>query len=184
MGELDENSTKDMGLFIMRTSYLRQELGCGVLLVHHTGKNGVMRGSSALYGAADGILFASKTEDTISIFNDRDRGGKNKDAKPWEPLHRHMLPVEVKHGHEILNSVVLVPASQIDYELNDDEGLPEKQRIIVDAIESIGGNATYKQITGITQLSESTFYYHIKQLIKREHVKNDGGVYSLFQDSN
>ena len=181
MGDLDENSTRDMNIFVLRTSYLRQHLGAGVLFVHHTGKNGVMRGSSALYGAADGILFVRKTEETISIFNDRDRGGKNKDAKPWEALHRHMLPVQVElDGGEYLESVVLVPAQQIDYDLEDEDLLTEKQRAIVDAIEDMGGNCSPQQLSEITSIPSSTIYYHIKQLIKKEIIKNEGGTYSLF----
>jgi len=182
MGELDENSTKDMGLFIMRTSYLRQQLGCGVLLVHHTGKNGIMRGSSALYGAADGILFASKTDEVISIYNDRDRGGKNKDAKPWEPMYRQMLPVTVERGDEVLESVVLVPSEKIEYDLSDDDALTEKQREIVETLTSLG-DCTAKEIIESTSLPMKTTYRNLKQLIKKGVVaKLDSGAYSLIDE--
>ena len=36
----DENSAKDMGLFIAHADALRKETGATVLIIHHTGKNG------------------------------------------------------------------------------------------------------------------------------------------------
>lgn len=184
MGELDENSTKDMGLFIMRTSRIREQLGCGVLLVHHTGKNGIMRGSSALYGAADGILFVSKADEVISIFNDRDRGGKNKDGKPWDPMHRQMIPVNVERNGEMLDSVVLVPTEQIEYDLSNDDLLTEKQSAILDAIETFGGSSTSSEIMDITNLPKATVFRNIKQLIHKNMIEKDGNSYVLVSQSH
>ncbi|MEO0562493.1 MAG: AAA family ATPase [Chloroflexota bacterium] len=180
MGELDENSTRDMGLFIKRTSYIREQFyGCGVLLVHHTGKNGLMRGSSALYGAADGILFVSKTEEVISIYNDRDRGGKNKDAKPWEPMYRQMVPKTVVRGDKQFESVVLIPTEKIEYDLSDDDLLTEKQRAVMSSIKHLGGSATVSEIKDDTGLPKSTVYFNIKQLLVKEFLSKDGVAYEL-----
>ncbi|NLH80105.1 MAG: AAA family ATPase, partial [Phyllobacteriaceae bacterium] len=50
---LEENSAKDMGVFIANADFVAQELRCVVLLIHHSGKSleAGMRGSSALHGA-------------------------------------------------------------------------------------------------------------------------------------
>ncbi len=37
-GDMDENSSKDMGYMIKTFQYIQQELGGVVLIVHHTGK--------------------------------------------------------------------------------------------------------------------------------------------------
>lgn len=51
---LEENSAKEMGLFVRAVGALKTATGACVLVVHHTGKAGVVgRGSSALYAAAD-----------------------------------------------------------------------------------------------------------------------------------
>lgn len=55
---LDENSSKDAGIFIKNADRLARELNALVIVVHHTGKSkeGGMRGSSAFFAAADTVL--------------------------------------------------------------------------------------------------------------------------------
>mgnify|MGYP001335360787 CR=1 FL=1 len=54
---LDENSARDMGLFMDSCRKVMRELDTAILLVHHTGKAGVAeRGSSALRGNADTMI--------------------------------------------------------------------------------------------------------------------------------
>ena len=54
----DENSGKDMGLFISNCRKIGEELKCLVLVVHHSGKNSGQgaRGHSSLLAAADTML--------------------------------------------------------------------------------------------------------------------------------
>ncbi|OMO34620.1 hypothetical protein BH582_00540 [Vibrio sp. 10N.222.47.A9] len=51
----DENTQKDMGEFINECDSLKSEIGCSVLLIHHTGKDTSKggRGSSSLRAACD-----------------------------------------------------------------------------------------------------------------------------------
>lgn len=58
----DENDASEMSQFINTQSALQQEFGCAVLAIHHSGKDEArgMRGSSALLGAADVVLFLSR----------------------------------------------------------------------------------------------------------------------------
>lgn len=55
MGSLDENATKDMGALIATADKLKDDYGCVVLLVHHTGHANPdrARGSTAFKGALD-----------------------------------------------------------------------------------------------------------------------------------
>ena len=57
-GDMDENSSKDMGYMIKTFQYIQQELGGVVLIVHHTGKanDKGMRGHSSLYASLDFAL--------------------------------------------------------------------------------------------------------------------------------
>jgi putative DNA primase/helicase len=49
----DENSTKDMGALIEGCEYIKREVGCAVLIVHHMGvKTGRERGTGALRNAS------------------------------------------------------------------------------------------------------------------------------------
>ena len=51
----DENSAKDVGVFVNSVDWLRDQFNCVSIVVHHTGKKNhdVSRGSSALRGAMD-----------------------------------------------------------------------------------------------------------------------------------
>jgi hypothetical protein len=52
----DENSSQDMGLFIRACDAVRFLTGAFVFAVHHPNKNGGLRGSTALLGAADVVF--------------------------------------------------------------------------------------------------------------------------------
>lgn len=63
--EADENSAKDMGKVLHSCRWASSKLGCAVILVHHTNKNGVLeRGSSALRGGMDFMIKIEKPSDT------------------------------------------------------------------------------------------------------------------------
>lgn len=90
----DENDAKDMGSVVQWLDQLRDKeftgLDTSTLVVHHTGKTGIIeRGSSVLRGAADTMLYLK-----------RDGGGpvlvcsKQKNDEPFEniPLRIHRMP--------------------------------------------------------------------------------------------
>lgn len=66
----EENSAKDMGALVAALDVLIQEYAVTILLVHHVGKPGAdgreggqrLRGSSALFGAADTVMLLDRTE--------------------------------------------------------------------------------------------------------------------------
>jgi hypothetical protein len=87
----DENSQRDMGLFIAGADRLRAATGATLLLVHHTGKDGKMRGSTALPGALDAYAEVTKPgEKRLTLTS-----GKTKDAAPFEPLGLEAREVEI-----------------------------------------------------------------------------------------
>lgn len=52
----DENSQKDMTLFVKACDAVRDAFRCAVLGVHHAGKSGDLRGSTVLRGAGDYVM--------------------------------------------------------------------------------------------------------------------------------
>lgn len=58
MGAGDENSNADIGIFVSRIDRIRHQLGCTVLIVHHTGHMEAdrARGASALPAAMDAVF--------------------------------------------------------------------------------------------------------------------------------
>jgi hypothetical protein len=87
-----------MGTAIAACDRLRTALGCAVLVIHHTRRDGANeRGSTALRGAADTMLAVTVADDVITLACDKQR-----DAAPFDSLRLRLL--------EVGSSVVLVPS--------------------------------------------------------------------------
>lgn len=84
-GAADENSAKDMGLFLTLVQrLLRERFDCTVLVVHHVGHADKKRerGSYALRGNVDTRLLVERTDDLASLLTCE----KSKDAERFAPL--------------------------------------------------------------------------------------------------
>lgn len=88
----DENSAKDMGKVLSMCRWATQELGCAVVLVHHTNKTGsAERGSSALRGAMDCMIEIKRIPetDTKAVMSCE----KLKDGEAWKPQTLDLVAV-------------------------------------------------------------------------------------------
>lgn len=168
----DENSTRDMGLFVSACDKVIHALGTGVLAVHHTGKDGKMRGSSALFGACDSVLFLQRSENSLTIFNSLDQGGKNKYSAEAKPKHVMFLPKVAAVGDREFESVVLVPAQQMTTTSTDT--LTTNQRLILDVLEAYDNGAKASQIQEMTQIPLATVYRQMATMKKNKWVIPDG----------
>jgi hypothetical protein len=78
----NENSTLDAGQVLKAIKYAQKELGCAVLLVHHSNRAGTgERGSSAYRGAMDVILEVAGTGDGQVL-----KCSKMKDGAQFKPI--------------------------------------------------------------------------------------------------
>ncbi len=111
----DENSAKDMGLFIAACDRVRNATGATILLVHHTGKSGEYRGSSSFLGALDTMITLTNDDGLITL-----SCGKTKDHKEFTARYLRMLPSG--------ESCVLVPAAQVVGSLSKSNRLTDQQR--------------------------------------------------------
>lgn len=88
----DENSAKDMGMFIRHLDDIKEEYGTTTQVVHHTNRSGGERGSGALRGAADIMARASKAADTRGREEVTYRCSDVKDGSPFSPHHFRIQP--------------------------------------------------------------------------------------------
>lgn len=88
----DENDASEMSQFIGTIGALQDQFGCAVMAIHHSGKDESrgMRGSSALLGAADVVLFLSRDMEAEggNIFVQKMKDGEDGiseqfSATPW-----------------------------------------------------------------------------------------------------
>lgn len=87
---MEENSARDMGLFVAAVERLRRASGACVVVVHHQGRSGEhMRGSTALEGAATTIIRVVKDADLVTV-----ECSKQKDAEAFEPISLRLVPYD------------------------------------------------------------------------------------------
>ena len=109
MAGADENGPKDMTKAIALASLIMKELGCAVLIVHHSGKNEAMgaRGHSSLRAATDTELEVKETADTAY----RIRASKQKESETGAEWFHRLETVELglDEDGDPITSAILKP---------------------------------------------------------------------------
>jgi hypothetical protein len=117
-GNGDENSTQDMTRYVQAVDYLKAQLQCAVMTVHHTGLADANRGrgSSALKGAMDFEYVVEKTSDTLDdqIVTLTSTKVKDHDAPP----KKSFKPVLIDLG---LLDEDMQPVTSLVLELTDEQ---------------------------------------------------------------
>ncbi len=154
---VEENSAKEMGGFIGACDALRMALQTSVLVVHHTGKSGDIRGSTALYGAADSVLSVKNNDGLISVINDPDSGGKNKHAAAVAGKYFKLAP----HAAAGFEGAVLIEVQRMT--ISTEDALTENQQIILDCIADYGDGVDAQTVLNTTNLKQATVYYNLRR---------------------
>jgi len=156
---LDENSAKDMGVFIDAAEQIKRATGSGtVLLVHHTGKDKqTVRGSSALEAAMDTVY--TTEGDPLNL---RLRRTKRKDG-PMEDTHQLRLVASGESAVlEPMDAAVHRKASDSDLEARSwvalgvvfgDRVFTKTEAVTVLTAEEHGGISRASAYRAITRLS-------------------------------
>jgi uncharacterized membrane protein len=145
----------------------------GVLLVHHEGRNGEMRGASALDAAADSVLVLKRNERQIALYNDFSFGGKNKHQEEAPTLYFDFVPVDVTIQGALVNAAVVVRSEKAEeISDNNDEPLKGNDGKLIEVIEAHNG-ITMQELIKTSGLSSSTVYERTKRLEARGRIKQD-----------
>lgn len=163
---LNENDTKEMGLFIKSVENVMEELDLGVMLIHHTNKLGLMRGSSALNGALDSVLKLEKADSVIKLWNSFDKGGKNKHREEADGLFFRLRPLQVDGKDE---AVLIRSAKVID--TVEEDNLTDNQISILQALAAQSHGSAMSMLTKETGVHRTTAYRNLQKLIDAGLVK-------------
>lgn len=158
----DENSTRDVGMYLRECSKQMKEHDCAILLVHHTGKTGSSeRGSSALRGSCDSMIKVNVIDDVITIECD-----KSKDAEMFPTRYMKLVPVPLDDGK---SSAVLIPTSKIIS--SPDDKLSRQQTKILQTLEdTFAHGATAIQLEESTSVPRSSIYTVLGKLTKLGYI--------------
>lgn len=131
----EENSALDMGKYVHHGDWLKREIGCALILVHHAGKDATRgaRGSSALLGAVDTSILVERDKESGVVTLTME---KQKDAE--EPPEVRLTPRKIDlAGHiEPVTSLVLVPEELPEQAAKADPVTPDRVRQILNIIQS------------------------------------------------
>lgn len=162
MTGFNENDTQQMGEFVANCEAVMKELGCGMLLVHHIGRAGVMRGSTALDGGADSVMVLARDGQTIVLHNAFEKGGKNRFQMEMPSIALRFESVDVTIDGKKENGAVVLPTEMP--EESSDVNLTALQAKILEVIEA--GKTTAQEIVDATGTGKSTVFYNLNSMKK------------------
>ena len=153
MGDGDENSNADVGVFINRIDRMRAEIGCAVLLVHHSGHAATdrARGASALHAAMDTVFRLDKTSSGMTMSHIK---AKESELNPPLALALEQvgLPEWLDANGDEMNSAVVV-AGTMDGGAGVVRLTPSEQQaldIFRDAAKTYGRLSNDGRLAGLT----------------------------------
>ncbi|MFA7265760.1 MAG: bifunctional DNA primase/polymerase [Candidatus Nanopelagicales bacterium] len=156
----DENSAKDMGLLVDQADYIKRQTGACVIPVHHAGKDVErgMRGSTALYGAADTVIACSAAEDEVRLEVVKQKNHAAGIVMTFRP-------------EPIRDSIVLT-----DTTYNPSSAIPDSvlRLLIVLSEIVVDGGTPATQWFASAGIAERSFYRHRKTLIDLGYIHNVG----------
>ena len=168
----NENDTREMNLFIDTLDHMRDELDCGMLLVHHVNKLGQLRGSTALDGALDSIIRVNKEDSQLVLHNRQDKGGKNRHRPEADPIYLNLKTVEVQMRGLVDNAGVVEVVERRDPAESADT-LNPRQRELLEALDGYGEGMTVSQIYDATNIPKPTIYRYLKQLGAADYLNHN-----------
>ena len=167
----DENSTKDMNLFVENVTRLGSICDdASVVVVHHVGKDETKgaRGSVALNGACETMIEISAKKEKDSLDTVTARCEKQKDAPPFETYSLSVEQIDLPYADR--GSLVLVPANAWKTKA---ELLYPSIRATLDTLYSSFGVGSYTWNEGLKAvgLPKTTYWEHVDKLKRRGFVR-------------
>lgn len=178
----EENSAKDMGEFVERADELRRASGATVLIVHHLTKDGgSMRGSGAMFGAAQTELLTVKevrgSRTWVTVHTN-----KQKDSPELGPLQ--LVPQPVAGDVEAIDGSLVGVASKGSVVLVSAVQTVSPEQVAIERVEAL--NTAQAQLAEIMQTTFWQLPGGTKGEIKSEWLTRTGigktTFYRVFND--
>lgn len=151
----DENSAQDIGIVMDRATRIKRELGCSVLFIHHTRKDGgEERGSVSIRGSVD----------THAEVRDSEEGGrelacvKQKDFDEFDPIRFDL---------QVVGDSCVVRAHDPS---RPTKGLTPQQRNALRTLVAFAKGATSAEWQKAAAIPERTFYHARNALVRQGFV--------------
>lgn len=173
---MDENSSKDIQPVLNRIrDVIMARLGCSVILVHHTTKDGKsFRGSSALRGNVANMYYLTKSNDLITLRSDKQRDSEP-DANRYYRLVKFNTRLHPITGEQ-LSSAAIVPTSEVPDVVKqmNEKKLTSNQQTILEALDGHDKGMTHKGLENATMMAKSTLSRQLTLLDKMGYISRGG----------
>ncbi|MBS7544356.1 AAA family ATPase [Ancylobacter oerskovii] len=134
IGSGDEDKARDINVVVNKAERMQRELGCHVLVVHHSGKDRDRgaRGSNALLGAVDAAIEITRHETGVC----EGKIAKVKDGGEISPLKYELLQsvLGTDEDGDDVTSCVVMPTDASTGETRGTPRLSDQARIALDAL--------------------------------------------------
>ncbi|MDX2159930.1 MAG: AAA family ATPase [bacterium] len=162
MGGGDENSAGDVNAVMRGCRAIQRALGCTVIFVHHTNKEGNKeRGSGALRGRMDTMIQVLPDDDLIRV-----ESSKTRDLKPFTTKSMKLLPVAVEGKGETL---VPVPADNV---VKGNEITPDQRKILdVLALSINVDGVSQRDLAELSRLSYGRIVRALSNLVNKGYIE-------------
>lgn len=187
LGGASENDGKDVNEFIVACDSIKEEYGCTVMLVHHSGHQSKerARGASQINAALDHEFRIDAVGDNLVTLTFTKQ---KEDAMP-EPKAFTKLPIEMMtQDMEHVSSIVLEFTADMPGGFEDD-GLNKEQRNILATFDEVQehGEADREQLrdahinkfgAGNRDSDRRKFNINIRALLEKEELRQNNGIIS------
>jgi len=173
----DENSQKDMSLYVDAAGRIADASGATVLILHHHNREGKIRGSTVLSGALDTEMeLRPFDQDTTEL-----RCGKQKDFEPFHPLYFRRRGVALDGGQD---SLVFDPCSAPALSRSQGPTLTAPQTAALTILRGRGELTKAEWRAACPGIEKATFYRAAKDLQAAGLVQGgENGRYAAVPDA-
>lgn len=170
----DENSARDVGLYVAGADRLRNATGAHVLSIHHVGKSGDARGSTALPGALDTQIGTRRERDNLTLFCK-----KQKDHEEFADMG-FVKRVVYLNDEQTETSLIFDPADVLPPPVSAG-AMSEKKKAVLDLLDAhpkgIRASPWQKEAVDKLAVGSSTFYDWRDDFVLAGHVVKEGSLY-------
>jgi len=186
LGGADENAGKDINLFIVACDEIREQYGCTIMIVHHTGHQNKERGrgASQINAALDHEFRIEAWDETRVVMTFT----KQKEDKMPEPKMFVKLPVEIMTDDmEEINSIVLEFTPEKP--MAKGSGMPKGQAVLLKLFRELAENGEVERDilkdmyfdrfdAGNKESTKRKFNRDIRSLVEDDVLMQNNGVIS------
>ncbi|MDX2137956.1 MAG: AAA family ATPase [Chloroflexota bacterium] len=162
MGSGDENSAGDVNMVMKGCRAIQRALGCTIIFVHHTNKEGNKeRGSGALRGRMDTMIQVLPDDDLVRV-----ESSKTRDQEPFPPKSIKLLPVEVEGKG---SSLVPIPADQV---IRSNDLTPDQRKLLeVMALSIHVGGVSQRDLSELGRLPYGRVVRALSNLVNKGYIE-------------